>query len=435
MASSWEDEGPGAALRACVGGRDTRTCVPSLNPARPHNGGALALELRRLRRCCMAVFLNQPIAHRFGKYLLDELSAGRWSRFQAAVAWVRRSGTRHLMPTLRAFLQGGGEIRLIVGVDIAHTSFEGLEDLLSLATFGSAITHVFHNEDSAVFHPKLYLLSNTTDARLVVGSNNITESGLYTNTEVALTIDDTPLSKVVVDAETSFDSWRDPLHGMAKQLDAALLADLLSMGYVKRERDLLALLRSQQGTSKGGTKSSRPPLFGRLRVVAPPVPAVGAAAPAAPGVGAPRRAGAARVAPRPADQTSNVLLMRPRLARGNTQLQVPIGLYHSNFFNQATHVVSGHDGHRRPISATRPERGKGKTNTLKLEIPEAKSMQAPVIRFDRAEGQITYRAYEDRSSSGRLIAQALEDGRKSSPVATVLTKPSTPDSATWYRFI
>ena len=165
----------------------------------------------------MPVFLNQPIAHRFGKYLLDELAAERWSRFQAAVAWVRRSGTRHLMPTLRAFLQGGGEIRLIVGVDIAHTSFEGLEDLLSLATYGSATTHVFHNEDSAVFHPKLYLLSNATAARLVVGSNNITESGLYTNTEVALMIDDTPQSKVVIDAEASFDSWRDPLHGISTQ--------------------------------------------------------------------------------------------------------------------------------------------------------------------------------------------------------------------------
>ena len=56
----------------------------------------------------MSCLYNQPTAHRFGVELQDLLEADEWIRIDAAVAWVRRSGTRHLMPSLKAFLSKGG---------------------------------------------------------------------------------------------------------------------------------------------------------------------------------------------------------------------------------------------------------------------------------------------------------------------------------------
>ena len=48
-------------------------------------------------------------------------------------------------------------------------------------------THVFHDKNPAcTFHPKVYLFTNSNNARLFVGSNNMTRAGLGTNIEAAL---------------------------------------------------------------------------------------------------------------------------------------------------------------------------------------------------------------------------------------------------------
>ena len=82
----------------------------------------------------MATVYNQTVATRFGVELNDLLANDYWSRFDVAVAWVRRSGLRHVVPALIEFLHRGGVIRFIVGIDIEkNTSKEGLEDLLALS--------------------------------------------------------------------------------------------------------------------------------------------------------------------------------------------------------------------------------------------------------------------------------------------------------------
>jgi hypothetical protein len=115
----------------------------------------------------MSVVYNQTVACRFGVELADLLANDYWTRFDAAVAWVRRSGLRHLMPSLIDFLQRGGAIRFVVGIDIENTSKERLEDLLSLGQQGTVQTFIRHNEHPSVtFHPKVFLFSNDEHARL-----------------------------------------------------------------------------------------------------------------------------------------------------------------------------------------------------------------------------------------------------------------------------
>lgn len=118
---------------------------------------------------------NQPIAHRFGKALMDIIDSGEWKRIEFAIAWVRQSGTKYLKPSLSKFLSDGGVSKFTVGIDIENTSKEGLEDLLELMDIGDSETFIYHNEAISTFHPKVYLLQSETRARLIVGSNNITE--------------------------------------------------------------------------------------------------------------------------------------------------------------------------------------------------------------------------------------------------------------------
>src|SRR5581483_9167339 len=184
------------------------------------------------------MFYNQPLAHRFGKALADDIGGGRWNHLEFAVAWVRRSGTQHLRPSFEKFLGSGGIAQVTVGVDIENTSEEGLTDLLSLQAAGSMETSIYHNELDATFHPKVYLLRNATDARLIVGSNNLTEAGLFANTEAGLQLDAPLADPLISDARAALAAWRDPITKFTLRLDSTLLSDLVRLGYVFPEKQL-----------------------------------------------------------------------------------------------------------------------------------------------------------------------------------------------------
>lgn len=169
------------------------------------------------------MFYNQPLAHRFGTALASDIENEKWTRIEIAVAWVRHSGTQHLEPSFKKFLGRGGFAQVTVGVDIENTSVEGLKDLLTLQSDGNIKTYIHYNEAETTFHPKVYLLRNDTDARLIVGSNNLTEAGLFINTEAGLQFDAPLTDPLIRDARTALATWRDPNTGLAKRLDATLL--------------------------------------------------------------------------------------------------------------------------------------------------------------------------------------------------------------------
>lgn len=76
--------------------------------------------------------------------------------------------------------EAGANVRLIVGIDLRGTSREVLEELLR---WGCEV-FVYHNPlPRATFHPKIYLFERESDSTLFLGSNNLTDGGLYTNYE------------------------------------------------------------------------------------------------------------------------------------------------------------------------------------------------------------------------------------------------------------
>jgi hypothetical protein len=285
------------------------------------------------------------------------------------------------------------------------------------------------------------LFRNSTSARLIIGSNNLTEPGLFTNTEASLQID-APVSDHVIDEVlAALDSWCDTAEGFARILDADSLTLLEDHGYIFREKEL-ARRRQQQRKSVGGPAPRKSSLFKSKTVPAPAPPegtATGPAEDSEPAGRTPRPSITGTVrAPGHANPivVTNVLLMRVRPSRGGTQVQIPIPLRNSQFLTGIDAITSGHDRKRRVLSPTRPKRTqRKKVNTIKIEIPETRGIKTPVLRLERSAEGITYFAYDADSRQGRPILDALQDGYDMVPRQTVLTKPSDLDRSTWYRFV
>jgi hypothetical protein len=376
---------------------------------------------------------NQPLATRFGTELLrhvDQLDGVDpfWDRLDIAVAWVRASGMAYLSDPLANFLLHGGQLSVIVGIDIQNTTREGLQALLDLEEYGHCETFVYHNEAGGVFHPKLYLFRNEEEARLIVGSNNITQSGLYVNVEAGLQVDTHIDAAVVELAIDALSSWKDTTSRLAVRLDRDFLSRLVSEGYVPDEAMARRELREERVRRSG---RATPPLFGSKRFVPPPL-APGVVRPAAPTrVGErlpPASRGPAAEASAPA---GTVLLMRLRKAHVRdrpTQTQIPFRVV-DTFFKGVTEVRSSHSGEEHGIILAGARGGR---NTMKLEIPEMREFVQPVARFERTPDGIVYETYDVGSSQGNQIMSTLEEGRRD---RTTQLSISNAESATWWRFI
>ena len=94
--------------------------------------------------------------------------------------WARTSGVGQI---LRALGESLSHVDIVVGMAGSATSAEALSHLVSL----SRRVFVYHKHHRQTFHPKLYLLDDgcepPANARLLVGSSNLTGGGLFQNIE------------------------------------------------------------------------------------------------------------------------------------------------------------------------------------------------------------------------------------------------------------
>jgi HKD family nuclease len=160
--------------------------------------------------------------------------------FQAAIAFVKRSGVRHIKQGITGFIEQGNYVRIVVGVDQQVTSFDGLSDLLdSLGDTGELWINHTERGMTVTFHPKLYLFEGEQSALLIIGSGNMTSGGLFTNDE-AMSINELDLQKaddliVLNEVKAALDQWCDPNLENTKRLDSTGLESLVDQGYVRTE--------------------------------------------------------------------------------------------------------------------------------------------------------------------------------------------------------
>lgn len=143
----------------------------------------------------------------------------------------------------------GASIRLVLGIDLGGTSREVLEELLTW----KCETCIFHNPIvRATFHPKVYFFLSEKSATLFVGSNNLTDGGLYTNYEAAtrydffLPNDQGELNKILSSLQPLF----DPKGATVQNLNSELIATLSARGILPSEQDARRSRQQQRAANQ-----------------------------------------------------------------------------------------------------------------------------------------------------------------------------------------
>jgi hypothetical protein len=208
----------------------------------------------------MEQFIAQPEDEfRLGDFLTHALKSPDWTCFRAAIAFVKRSGTKHVKDVLADFSKRAAVI-ISTGIDSGGTSAEGLQDLID-AVSPSGKLWVFHNANASTFHPKIYLFKNAGAAEILIGSGNLTEGGLYTNYEagvrLALSLEIPSDRSILADVEKVLDKWSAPTSGICYALDAVLLKKLIASGKVPSEAKASGIEESSSvALDEGPTRDS-----------------------------------------------------------------------------------------------------------------------------------------------------------------------------------
>lgn len=180
-------------------------------------------------------------AHRLGTRLIAELSSGRWTNLDAAVAYVKMSGVRQIGTALFSFV-ASGQVRITAGIDQQGSSLEGVQTLWQVVGGGPGRLYVLNNPStnpSPTFHPKAWMFSNSTHALLIAGSGNLTSGGLFTNYEFGSVIElvfTDPADRAVFDRTRALlDDWADPTRPEVSEVNTATLQAMHSSGELPSE--------------------------------------------------------------------------------------------------------------------------------------------------------------------------------------------------------
>ena len=117
---------------------------------------------------------------------------------------------------------------------------------------------------------------------------------------------------------------------------------------------------------------------------------------------------------------------------GVAQTQLPFSLLEDPFFDGVSELISP-GGARRIISDAH---ARGGINTRKVEIPESKGFNEPILLLTKdAGGEVHYRCLDAASPGGAQLKHVLQAGLVSDPPETVNTRPADPSRGTWYRVL
>ena len=120
-----------------------------------------------------------------GNYIIKSLDSNNYKSFSAFVAFVSTSGLNNIMDQLSKFRKKGGSIRLYLGVNLNATSKEALEKLLE----HDIESYVIYSPNNIIYHPKIYAFEGNEITRAIIGSSNLTASGLFQNVEASICVD------------------------------------------------------------------------------------------------------------------------------------------------------------------------------------------------------------------------------------------------------
>lgn len=281
--------------------------------------------------------MRRLVAHpldsfRVGDFLISGLQDPKWTEFRAAVAFVKKSGTRFIAPHLATFAKRSGSVvNISIGVDFGGSSLEGVKELVD-AVAGMGKLWVYRNA-SNTFHPKVFLFRNATAADLVVGSGNLTKGGLFENSEAfirnILDLSNADDAAFLTAIETMLDRWAVSTPNVCLPVDHSTLSLLHASGDLPTEAQARSAVKTALAKIKVGKKASKSPFKGIGFPKAPSAPVVAAvsATPLPPAAGtSPPSAAAASTATVSKGQTFGMTLQNTDVSVGQRSPEVFIPL-------------------------------------------------------------------------------------------------------------
>jgi HKD family nuclease len=123
-----------------------------------------------------------------------------------AVAFVSQKGYDLIADAIAQSLRIGGNIELLVGMDLQGTEPEALDTIYTLSKADSHVSLYCYSalEPATVYHPKMYLLRHDDAVTAMVGSSNLTAGGLKRNSEINLAVEGTTFDDVIADMYESY---------------------------------------------------------------------------------------------------------------------------------------------------------------------------------------------------------------------------------------
>lgn len=127
----------------------------------------------------------QPSNAEMGEIIKDLLSSQHpfYNNVWLISAFANTQAVQRITPDILGAKARGANIHIVVGFDVKSTSAEALKAINSL---GVNAVLVHNARGGHTFHPKVYLFEATSEkADVFVGSNNLTDGGLFTNYEAS----------------------------------------------------------------------------------------------------------------------------------------------------------------------------------------------------------------------------------------------------------
>lgn len=187
-----------------------------------------------------------------------------------SVAYLRSSGVNSLYPEI-SLLPNPNTLHCFIGIRNGVTSIQGLSELLRL---GVRLYVMDTASASIIYHPKVYLSKNHSTANVILGSANLTRSGLEKNFEASTII--------TLDLTNPYDATFlqtviDPILNMPTQFPTHVIAinsmddlnNLLAEGRITDERIPRV---SMPSTRSAVVRTELPPIIPVSPIIAPPIP-------------------------------------------------------------------------------------------------------------------------------------------------------------------
>lgn len=150
--------------------------------------------------------LTEFVEDATGDYICSSLKDEVFTEITFFVAFLRSKGLKELKPFIEKAIKENRKVTAFVGRDDKITSKEALEMLIDL----DVDAYIYHSK-KYIFHPKIYLFEGQLRNRIIVGSSNLTKTGLFFNVESSLLIDFTSEDKSGIKVLNQLKNYYSPL--------------------------------------------------------------------------------------------------------------------------------------------------------------------------------------------------------------------------------